>query len=144
MKDKIISCLMKRMRIEVAVAGIINKGNKVLLTKRSKNIVEGGKWCIPGGHINKWEKSKDAVIREIKEEIGFNVTKTKFLFMHEEFVKRLKLHGVVFVYSINVKGKLKLNWEVSDYKWFNKDEIKNLEIAFTHKNILEKYFGGKK
>lgn len=143
MKDKIIAYLMKRMRIEVAVAGIITKGNKILLEKRSAPLVEGGKWALPAGHIEKWEKAVDAVKREIKEETGLNTKKAKLLFVHEEFVKRLNLHATVFVYKIEISGKEKPNWEVSEMKWFTKNEIEKMQLAFTHKEILKKFWSGK-
>ena len=139
MKDKIINYLMKSMRIEVAVAGIVAKKNKILLTKRSKILADGGKWCLPGGHVNKWEKAENAVKRELKEETGFDTKKAELLFVHEEFVRRLNLHAIVFVFLIETKGKEKVNWEVSKMEWFKKDEIKKLNLAFTHKNILNKF-----
>ena len=140
MRDKIISYFMKHMKIEVGVAGIVRKGDKVLLTRRSKAIVDGGRWCLPGGHVRKWERAEKAVEREVKEEIGLKVKKSKLLFVHEEFAKRLNLHAVVFVYLIEANGKGKNNWEVSDLKWFDKKEINKLDLAFTHKEILNKFF----
>ena len=66
------------------------------------------------------------------------------LFVHEEFVKRLNLHAIVFVYLFDFNGDIKPNFEVSEFKWFDKNEIKKLDLAFSHKEILDKYFGGKK
>lgn len=131
---------MKFIGIRNAVAGIIVKNGKVFLTKRSELIVDGGKWCLPGGHVKKWETAKDAMKRELKEETGFNVKRLKLLFVHEEFVKRINLHAVVFVFLIETSGKGKNNWEVSEGKFFNKKDIKNLNMAFTHKDVLEKFF----
>ncbi len=145
MKDKIIAFLMKPMRIEVATAAIIRKGDKVLLAKRAKMLPEGGKWCLPGGHVDKWERAEDCIKRELKEELGVNTKKVKLEFVHEEFVKRLGLHAVVFVYSVDVERKFKPNWEVNDYGWFSKKDIEKLDIAFTHKEMFNKYvFRGKK
>ncbi len=138
MKDKIIAFLMKPMRIEVATAAIIRKGDKVLLAKRAKTLPDGGKWCLPGGHVSKWERAEECIKRELKEELGVNAKKTKFEFVHEEFVKRLGLHAVVFVYSVSVEGKFKPNWEVSDFGWFDKKDIEKLDLAFTHKEVFNK------
>jgi len=140
MKDKIISYLMKRMRIEVAVAGIISNGDKVLLTKRALPLVDGGKWCLPGGHVNKWERAEECVKREVKEEVNLNCDGVRLLFVHEEFVKRLNLHAVVFVYSLDVSGVIEGNIEVSDFKWFSRKDVEELDMAFTHRDILERYW----
>ncbi len=127
--------------IQPAVAGIVVKNGKVLLTRRSEVLKEGGKWCLPGGGMKKWEKSVDAVKREIREEIGLNCKNVDLLFVHEEFVRKLWLHANVFVFEIKYNGqKIKTNWEVSEYEWFTKEEISKMDLAFTHKEILNKYF----
>jgi 8-oxo-dGTP diphosphatase len=136
--------IMKFSRIQNGVVGIIKKDGKVYLTKRSKLIVEGGKWCLPGGMIKKWETAEDAVKREIKEETGFDIKKSKLLFVHEEFVKRLNLHAEVFVFLIEISGEEKKNFEVKESEWFNKEEVAKLDMAYTHGEILDRYFGGKR
>lgn len=134
---------MKFMKVEVAVAAIIEEKGKILLTKRTKSIVDGGKWCLPGGHLKKWEKSEDAVKREVNEEIGLKFKKSKLLFVNEEFVKRLNLHAVVFVYKFDFSGRIKKNWEVKEFGWFARKEIGKMDLAFTHKEMLNKYWGMK-
>lgn len=132
--------LIHLLGIQSAVAGIIVKGDKILLTKRSPLLVEGGKWCLPGGGVEKGERSVNAVKREIREEVGLRSTDAKLLFVHEEIIKRLNLHANVFVFEVKTYGKAKPNWEVSDYEWFTKSKINNLDIAFNHRDILNKYF----
>lgn len=143
MKDKIISYLMKPMRIEVATAAVIRKGKKIFLTKRTKVLPEGGKWCLPGGHVSKWERAEKTIKREVKEETGFDAENVKFLFVHEEFVKRLNLHAIVFVFEVKVKGNGRKGWEVKEQDFFDKKEVKNLKLAFTHDEILNKYWSKK-
>lgn len=135
-----IKHLMKFRGIQPAVAGIIMRGDKVLLTKRTRLIVEGGKWCLPGGHIKKCERIEDALKREVKEEIGLDIKKPMFLFFHEEFVKRLNLHAIVFVFVAEMNEKVKKNWEVSEIGWFDRKEIDNMDFAFTHRDILKRFF----
>ncbi|OIO42722.1 hypothetical protein AUJ63_02245 [Candidatus Pacearchaeota archaeon CG1_02_35_32] len=134
---------MKFSGVRTATAGIIEKNGKVLLTKRSKMIAEGGKWCLPGGHVKKWETAEDCVKRELKEEVGLDVEKAKLLFVHEEFKKDLNLHAVVFVYSLKTKGKIKNNFEVKESRWFTKKEVEKLDMAFTHNQMLKRYWNGK-
>ncbi len=132
--------LLKLRGLKPCAAGIIVKDKRILLTKRSKLLIEGNKWCLPGGHIKFGEKSERAVRREVKEETGFDVKKTKFLFYHDEIIPGLKTHSVVLVFLIEISGKKKTNFEVSEMKWFNKKEIGMLNMAFTHKEILKRFF----
>ncbi len=139
-----IRLLMRLSGKLIAVAAIIKKGDRILLTKRSRLIADGGKWCLPGGQVKKFEHAEDAVVREVKEEIGLGVKKARLLFVHEEFLKRLHLHAAVFTFVLDTKGEPKANWEVSQMGWFTKKEVENLDMAFTHKDIVRKFFGGKK
>lgn len=144
MKDKITAYFMKRTRVVVATAGIIQKSGKVLLTKRAKALPEGGKWALPGGHVDKWEKSEDTITREVKEEIGLDVVKSKLLFVQEEFLRKIDVHSATFIYELSVKGKVNSNWEVSDVGWFSKEEVRKMDLAFTHNEILDRYWRDKK
>jgi 8-oxo-dGTP diphosphatase len=57
----------------VAMAILINKQDEVLLTRRSKNKTSAGMWECTAGSVLAGEKSRDAIIREIKEELGIKV-----------------------------------------------------------------------
>lgn len=139
-----IKRILNKLGVRSTVAGIILKNNKVLLTKRSNLLPEGNKWCLPGGHIKRGEKAEPALKREIKEETELNIKNQKFLFYHDEIIPRLKISNIVLVFSVGVSGNLKSNWEVSETKWFNKKEIEKLDLAFTHKEILRRFFKHKK
>lgn len=126
--------------IQTASAVIVKNNGKILLTKRSELLVEGGKWCLPGGGINKWERSIDGAKRELFEETGLKASNLKLLFVQEEIVKRLNLHANVYVYESDFKGNFKTNWEVLEYEWFSKSDVSKMNLAFTHKDILNKYW----
>ena len=58
----------------LAVMGIlVNGNNELLITRRSENKPGAGKWECTAGSVLAGENTKQAIIREIKEEIGVNV-----------------------------------------------------------------------
>ncbi len=59
--------------INVAVGIIVDDQNKVLLTKRSSDVHQGGLWEFPGGKIQQNEDSRAALARELNEELGLIV-----------------------------------------------------------------------
>src|SRR5437016_12632978 len=59
---------------------IVNKEGKILLTKSHKWF---DKYTLPGGHIEVGETMKDAVIREVKEEVGLDVEAAEMLLIQE-------------------------------------------------------------
>ena len=59
------------------VAAIIKKDNKILATKRGYGEFIN-MWEFPGGKIEPNETKKEALIREIKEELDCTIKPTKF------------------------------------------------------------------
>jgi mutator protein MutT len=62
------------------VAALIKKDNQILITKRStgnKDVI--GKWEFPGGKVQENESEKEAIIREIKEELEINIKANKLV-----------------------------------------------------------------
>ena len=54
----------------VVAAALIDRDGRVLLAQRRQNAVLGGLWEFPGGKVEPGETPEDALIRELKEEIG--------------------------------------------------------------------------
>jgi len=56
----------------VVVHAILEDRSKLLLVKRSKELsLEGGKWALPGGFLSRDETATSGVLRELKEETGW-------------------------------------------------------------------------
>ncbi|MGD2295286.1 MAG: A/G-specific adenine glycosylase [Candidatus Aminicenantes bacterium] len=79
-KQEIIPKPKKRnyKKIE-AVIGIIKKGDRYLIQKRPSSGLLADLWEFPGGKINPGENSKQALHREINEELDREVQSEKFL-----------------------------------------------------------------
>jgi len=59
-------------RVEGVVAVIPHDG-KWLATRRAERIAFGGWWCFPGGAIEPGEQPAEALIREVREEVGLEI-----------------------------------------------------------------------
>ena len=55
----------------VVVHAIVEKDNKLLLEKRAPGILEGGKWSLPSGFLDRDETAVKGVLRELREETGW-------------------------------------------------------------------------
>jgi len=55
------------------VAGLVRKGEKVLVASRGAGEAEAGKWEFPGGKVKTGETPPEALVRELKEELGISV-----------------------------------------------------------------------
>jgi len=129
--------------LRVTVCAIIERDEKILLTKRSVESFKGY-WCLPGGHIDFGETAESAVIREIKEETGLKFN-PKFFGYFDEIIKDMNLHAVVLAFSGDARGEIKKDEkEVTDINWFSLDEASKMKLAFKHNLILDKWIDGKR
>ncbi len=57
---------------ELTVVCLIEDGDRLLLQNRTKKDWQG--YALPGGHVERGESFVDAVIREMKEETGLDIS----------------------------------------------------------------------
>ena len=122
------------------VAGLIEKNNKFLILQ-----IEGYDYYIlPGGHVLLGESSYEAIIREIKEEVGIDITEKdcKLFCNHENFYinKGRQEHWIENYFLINV-AELPEQWRVKEndgdkikilnFKFMTIDEIKEIDLKPT-------------
>ncbi len=62
-----------RRGVRRGVIGVITRGERYLLIRRAEGIAKAGCWCFPGGHVEPGETSRQAVQRELGEELGIQV-----------------------------------------------------------------------
>lgn len=55
------------------VVGVIARGDKLLVIRRSLTVTAPGKLCLPGGTMEKGESETDTLVREMQEELAIDV-----------------------------------------------------------------------
>src|SRR5271165_3391988 len=63
-----------RLDMKQVVAALIWKGGKILICQRTRHQVMPLKWEFPGGKIEEGEQPRDALRRELEEELGIEAT----------------------------------------------------------------------
>ncbi len=115
----------------------IFNNKKLLMTKRSINKSHAGEWEVPGGCSKAGETSVEALVREIKEEIGVDIKKEDCIFLGTDLYKK----NFVDVYKSNLLvdlSKVKLQEEeVSDIKFVSKKEFLDMVKA---KEVVESIY----
>jgi len=128
---------------------IITCKGKLLLEKRRDSDV----WGLPGGGVKNYEEPIQAMVREVREELGVRIPPEKF--------RKLKVYGehgrmgriaaycdgsiwrmviVVFGLELEEEPEMVVSSESQALKFFTKEELKNIEVVVTHSDIVEELF----
>jgi len=71
-------------KIEVLVRAIIQKKGKILICKKIGKDYRGKNYYFfPGGHLDFGESAKEALKRELMEELGLKIKKSSFIGISE-------------------------------------------------------------
>ena len=134
------------MPAHLGANGIFTCKGKLLLEKRRDSDI----WGLVGGGCKKTETGRDAIARETYEELGIRIHKDKF--------EKLKVYDnpgriaafrdgsiwrmviVVYGYDFPEEPQMRISRESKDLRFFSKEEIADLEIAVTHRDIVEELF----
>jgi 8-oxo-dGTP diphosphatase len=115
---------------------------KILLVKRQMQKPQGGKWCLPGGKLEKNETPLIAILREIKEELGIpppvELPKKMTTFYIELPPLEYLFH--IFLLPLSSFPSITLNLEEnSEAKWLTISEALKLPLISAGKEALLYY-----
>ena len=134
------------MPAHLGANGIFTCQGKLLLEKRRDSDI----WGLVGGGCKKTETGREAIARETYEELGLRIQKDKF--------EKLKVYDnpgriaafrdgsiwrmviVVYGYDFPEEPQMRISRESKDLRFFSREEIADLEIAVTHRDIVEELF----
>lgn len=112
---------MRSVRVSAAV---IRDGDKILAAERGYGEYRGF-WEFPGGKREEGESGEDAIIREIKEELGVTIETDGFIATIEHDYPDFHLIMDCY-YAHVVEGVIKANEHMA-LRWISVDEIEGLE-----------------
>jgi len=127
---------------KIAQKAIIVRENKVLLVRdpRMDEVI----WEIPGGRMNIDEEPREAVAREIREELGIEIVVGAVLHM-EQFIQGSEgKRAFVIVYECQMKdteAQITMSeTEVCEIAWVTADELPKYPLFPEYKRALDYYF----
>ncbi len=121
------------------VVGILIDENERLLVQAVAN---NQFYCLPGGRVEIGESSKEALARELEEELGFPVEVGNPKFLIENFFvssrTNILAHEIGIYFMIKSKFAPKEDWEFVEndkgvlktlrYKWVNLKDVASVDL----------------
>ena len=134
------------MPAHLGANAIITCHGKLLLEKRRDSDV----WGMVGGGCKKTETGREAIAREVYEELGLRIPKDRFeklaVYDNPGRIAAYKdgsiWRMVIVVYGLDFAEEptMRISGESKDLRYFTKEELEKIEIAVTHRDIVQEQF----
>ena len=134
------------MPAHLGANAIITCKGRLLLEKRRDSDI----WGLVGGGCKKTETGLQAIVRETYEELGLRIPKERFqkLAVYDNpgriaaFRDGSIWRMVIVVYGLDLpeEPQMRISSESKELRFFTREEIPNIEIAVTHRDIVEDWF----
>ena len=106
--------------------------DKILILKRSNKVgTYKGKWAGVSGYIETWETADVTALKEIQEETGLGKGDIRFV-RKGEFIRIVDGDKCFIVHPYLFESKkpdIKLDWEHTDYKWIEPENISEYDTV---------------
>lgn len=119
---------MKKTFIDKLGLILVENKKTLVLKSRGKDV-----WFTPGGKREEGEDDKQALVREIKEELSVDIKpdtiKLYGVFEAQAFGKPEGTTVRITCYSADYSGELKPNTEIEELSWFSYNEKNKTTIT---------------
>lgn len=140
MRRRINANHMKPYQVPISVKGIVFDGDQVWLRKNERD-----EWELPGGKMDEGKQPAETVVRELREELGFQVKVVKAVHAWLYTIRKSadESRGVrVLSYLCRLTsrdGQFEINGEAgkAEFKKFSLAEIAALNIPDFYKEAIK-------
>lgn len=119
---------------------IILRNRKILLGRRLKKDSFYGQWCTFGGFQKQGETPKQALRRELREELGIEVINPELICVVEDVLPAVR--GKLQQHFFLVKQWQRVIANKSEHleiKWFSKDQLKELPMGRVGRRVIREH-----
>lgn len=121
--------------LHVAAAVVRNEKGEILIARRPATVDQGGLWEFPGGKLAPYETGRQALDRELCEEVGIQVEKASPLIrVHHKYPH----HSVLLdVWQVDAFAGEAYGREGQAVRWVKEEELSQYSFPEANKPILK-------
>ena len=93
---------------------------KILLLHRQDHKPEGDTWGVPAGKVSDGEEILETILRELKEETGFEISESKLIYFDKVYVRYNSYDFVYHIFhtKLDQQNDVKINYEEhKSFEW---------------------------
>lgn len=121
--------------MKVAVAVIVDRAQRILVTQRPLHVPHGGYWEFPGGKLEDNEPAEQALIREIKEEVGLDIHQYRHLGQINHQYSDRSVELIIFLVT-DFSGTASALEGQLGLKWLAQNELNHAEFPEANHEIF--------
>lgn len=124
-------------KFKFRVCGALKHNGKYLVVQMNQNSF----FCLPGGHVELGEDTDMAILREMKEELGYEVKIEKMIAINQNFFKSedgKNFHEIGVYYVVNAVDESKINTDNYQREELDKGKIQYLQFVWATIEELKK------
>ena len=118
-------------KFPVSIKAIIIDNKRILCLKNERN-----EWDLPGGKINFNENIEECLKREVKEETNLEIKDLKILKPYNLKFNDVSVFILIYLAKISCDSPIIISYEHSEYNFFSKSEIEDLNMKKDFKNLI--------
>lgn len=126
----------KRPHHQIGVGIVMNEDEEVLIALRPEDAMLGGLWEFPGGKQNGEETMEETVVRELREELGVEVSVSRPFMKLDHAYSHFKITMHAYLCELrDGNPKPKTSQEI---RWIKIDELSDYPFPKANRKLTEK------
>ncbi len=122
---------MSAPRFNPRACAVVIRGDRVLLHRAERDAF----WALPGGRVEPGEFAQEAVVREIREELGLDATAGRLLWLVENFFtyddtafQEFGLYFLVEVDGLSDEAEFRGQERHLIFRWFDRGSLAEVDL----------------
>jgi 8-oxo-dGTP diphosphatase len=122
------------------VSCYLEHNGEILLLHRQDHKSEGNRWGVPAGKIDEGENEFQAMVREVQEETGHEISSDQLEYLAKVYVKYPDYDFVYYMFRARLNDRPEVVLSVGehkDYRWLSPQAALNLDLVGDLDNCLK-------